>query len=125
MSVENSMGIVHSSKGVLEPASDQLMSEPKIIAELARTTLETSDLDWDDLVSDYDHIRELIEKSIPGFDDYNNRVRVDGGFYLPNGAREGNFNTIEGRAHFTINKLPEYQIGSARARHRRCPRRGG
>ena len=111
VSVENSMGVVHSSKGVLQPVSSQLLSESKIVAELAKSALQNTGLDWDDLVADYDNIRELIEKCIPGFDDYNSRVRQDGGFYLPNGAREGNFNTLDGKAHFTLNKLPEYQIG--------------
>jgi len=49
-------------------------------------------------------IREAIEKTIPGFDNYNERVRQDGGFYLPNGAREGDFKTATGKANFTINK---------------------
>jgi molybdopterin-dependent oxidoreductase alpha subunit len=110
VSVENSMGVVHSSQGVLKPVSDQLMSEPKIVAELAKPTLENTSVDWNDLIANYDHIRNLIEKCIPGFDDYNSKVRQDRGFYLPNGAREGSFNNPEKKALFTVNKLPEYQI---------------
>lgn len=110
VSVENSMGIVHSSRGSLQPASEELKSEPWIIAELAKATFGTSeDIDWDHLISNYDHIRNAIEKTIPGFEDYNKRVRLEGGFYLPNGAREGSFNTPGAKALFTINKFTDHQ----------------
>lgn len=111
VSVENSMGVVHQSRGNLTPASKQLLSEPMIIAHLARTVLGSrKTVDWDHLVANYDHIREAIASVIPGFENYNDRVRKDGGFYLPNGAREGNFTTADGKAHFTINSLPELQL---------------
>ncbi len=114
VSVENSMGIVHSSQGVLTPCSDQLRSEPAIVAGLAKATLgEGSKVDWDAMVADYDRIRDAIEQVIPGFDDYNRRVRKPGGFYLPNGAREGQFNTPSGKAHFSVTAVPEEQLGEA------------
>lgn len=109
VSVENSMGVVHSSKGSLNPPSEHLLSEPAIVARLAKATLAEKG-DWDTWVSDYDHIRDLIEACIPGFDNYNQRVREKGGFYLPNGAREGKFHTSNAKAQFSINKLPDNKI---------------
>lgn len=104
VSVENSMGIVHSSEGVLEPPSTQLKSECAIVAGMANATLKSkSTVDWDYMISNYDHIRTGIEKSIGGFTDFNARVRIPEGFYLPNGAREGNFNTLDGLALITVN----------------------
>jgi len=111
VSVENSMGVVHSSQGVLKPCSEHLLSEPAIVARLAKATLgERSKVDWDKMVSNYDHIRDAIEATVPGFEDYNRRVREPGGFYLPNGAREQKFNTPSGKAHFTINPVPQNQL---------------
>jgi len=111
VTVENSMGIVHMSKGVLDPVSEHLKSEPVIVAELAKNTLgESSKIDWDEMVADYDNIRNAIEKTIPGFVEYNKRVRLPGGFYLPNCAREGEFNTSDEKAHFTINAISKIQL---------------
>ncbi|MDX2250435.1 MAG: FdhF/YdeP family oxidoreductase [Bacteroidia bacterium] len=111
VSVENSMGIVHSSTGELSPASPHLLSEPAIVAGLAKATLGESDpINWDDFVADYDRIRQLIEDCIPGFEDYNLRVRKPGGFYLPNGARERKFNTPDGKAHFSVTHLPDNHL---------------
>lgn len=111
VSMENSMGIVHSSRGHLEPASEQLLSEPAIVARLAAATLGSrSRIDWHWLVADYDRIRDSIERCIPGFDDYNRRVREPAGFYLPNAAREGVFRTKTGRANFTVHELPGHDL---------------
>ncbi|UII29862.1 FdhF/YdeP family oxidoreductase [Fulvivirga ulvae] len=111
VTVENSTGVVHQSRGGKTPASEHLLSEPKIVAELAKATLgNKSSVDWDHLVSNYDNIRNVIEQTIPGFDNYNDRVRKPGGFYLPNGAREGDFKTLTGKANFTINKNPEHKL---------------
>lgn len=110
VSVENSMGIVHASRGHLQPASEHLLSEPAIIAQLANATLKDSKVKWEWLIEDYDRIRDLIEKTIPGFEQYNRRVRNDGGFYLPNGAREGKFHTTTGKANFTVNPAPEIKV---------------
>lgn len=113
VSVENSMGIVHSSQGVLKPASEDLRSEPWIVAHLAQATLNrSSSVDWTEFSSDYSKIRDAIEKTIPGFDNYNERVQKDGGFYLPNGARDRNFNTDSQKALFTINSFESYNLGS-------------
>ncbi|MDF9801004.1 molybdopterin-dependent oxidoreductase alpha subunit [Catalinimonas alkaloidigena] len=111
LSVENSTGVVHQTRGGKDPASPHLLSEPKIVAELAKATLESkSTVDWDEMVSDYDHIRDAIEKTVDGFDAYNIRVRNSGGFYLPNGARVGKFNTDTGKAKFTVNENPDHQL---------------
>lgn len=103
VSVENSMGVIHQSKGNLRPVSSVLKSEPLIVCELAEAVLgEKSKVDWKLYKQHYDHIRDAIEASIPGFNDYNQRVREPGGFYLPNGARMGTFNTFNGKANFRI-----------------------
>ncbi|WP_435354108.1 FdhF/YdeP family oxidoreductase [Emticicia sp. SJ17W-69] len=105
VSVEDSMGVVHSSRGVLDPISEHLMSEPAIIAGMAKATLSSTKLDWDKLVANYDNIRDLIEKTIVGFENYNKRISVAGGFYLPNAPREQKFLTDTAKAKFTINEL--------------------
>ena len=113
VTVENSTGVVHQSKGGKTPVSDHLKSEPAIIAGLAQHTLgNNSKVDWKGWVENYDQIRDAIEATIPGFDSYNHRVRKPGGFYLPNGAREGEFHTRDSKARFTINELPIHQLGS-------------
>jgi anaerobic selenocysteine-containing dehydrogenase len=105
------MGVVHSSRGSLEPASEHLLSEPAIVARLARAVLgERGGVRWEWLVEDYDRIRSLIERVIPGFDDYNRRVREGRGFYLPNFARVGEFKTSTGRANFTVHRLPRHDL---------------
>ncbi|WP_245999623.1 FdhF/YdeP family oxidoreductase [Paraflavitalea soli] len=103
VSCENSMGVVQSSKGILAPVSDELLSEPAIVCRLAKATLgDRSTVNWDKYLEHYDHIRDDIEKTIPGFEQYNERVRIPGGFYLPNCNREGNFDTASRKAQFNI-----------------------
>jgi molybdopterin-dependent oxidoreductase alpha subunit len=111
VSMENSMGIVHASRGSLPPASEHLLSEVMIVARLAQATLGArSNVDWLELAGDYDRIRARIEKVIPGFTDYNARVREPAGFYLPNSPREGRFNTDTRRARFTVHVLPHHDL---------------
>jgi molybdopterin-dependent oxidoreductase alpha subunit len=111
VTMENSMGIVHSSQGSLPPASEHLLSEPAIVARMARATLgDRSSVEWERLIENYDLIREHIARVIPGFDDYNRRVRQPGGFYLPNLAREGTFKTKTNRANFTVHELPRHLL---------------
>src|SRR5947209_7915351 len=113
VSCENSMGVVQASHGSLEPASPHLLSEPMIVARLAAATLgKRSSVDWLKLAGDYDLIRSSIERTIPGFEDYNRRVREPCGFYLPNGARERRFKTSTGKAHFTVHPLPRHELES-------------
>ena len=116
VSCENSMGVIQSSKGVLKPVSDDLLSEPVIVCRLAKAVLgNKSKVNWDKYLQHYDHIRDDIEKTIPGFEKYNERVRVPGGFYLPNCNREGSFDTESGKACFNVafsksNKLADDEL---------------
>ena len=111
VSCENSMGVVQASRGSLEPASTHLLSETAIVARLAIATLgERSRVNWLSLAGNYDLIRAAIERVIPGFEDYNQRVREPGGFYLPNLARERRFTTASGKANFTIHELPRHDL---------------
>ncbi len=108
VSVENSMGKVSSSKGVLPPISENLMSEVEIVANMAHHTLAAkySHINWLEYADDYDKIRDQISKVINGFHDYNTRIRDINGFYLPNPARDRSF-TTSGKAIFTVNELDE------------------
>lgn len=111
VSTENSMAVVESSQGKLPPASSHLLSEPAIVAGLAKATLgNRSTVDWDSLIANYDRIREHIEQVVPGFENYNERVRQPGGFYLPNPIRNRQFKTKGGRAHFTVHPLPQLAL---------------
>lgn len=106
VSTESTMLNVQMSKGMFEPASEHLRSEPWIVAQLARATLGSrSKVDWDAMIADYDNIRDSIERVIPGFDHYNRRVREPGGFYLPNPPREGEFDTATEKARFRSSRL--------------------
>jgi molybdopterin-dependent oxidoreductase alpha subunit len=111
VTVENSMGVVHSSQGNLEPASHHLKSEPAIVCELASKLFgEKYSIDWSSLRSNYDLIRNEIEATIPGFTRFNDQIRKPDGFYLPNGPRKQEFTTPSGKAHFTINPLNDLSI---------------
>ena len=116
VTVENSMGIVHSSVGHMKPSSNNLLSEPAIVAGIA-TAVESkssfSELDWANLVEDYDRVRDLIEATIPGFENYNSRVRNKSGFYLPNPPRDDlTFNTDSKKANFRFHELSGIHPGS-------------
>ncbi len=111
VTVENSAGVVHSSKGSLPPVSEHLLSEPRIVAGMAEATLKKlPNINWQVWANNYDLIRDNIESTIPGFESYNEKVRRPGGFYLPNGARERSFATITGKANFSINRVPEHRL---------------
>ncbi len=111
VTVENSMGIVHRSQGRLTPASPHLRSEPWIVSQLANEVLDAPSLNWGELCSNYDHIRDLMERSLKGFEDYNDRVRLPEGFALPNAPRdERRFDTSDGKARFTTHVLPEMSV---------------
>lgn len=107
VTVENSMGIIHTSQGVLQPPSEFVESEPVIVANIAKASLEQTKVDWDFLVEDYANIRDIIEKTIAGFENYNERIKTPTGFELPNGARNGIFHTHNKKANFTVNQLSE------------------
>ena len=106
------MGVVQSSKGNLKPVSTQLLSEPVIVCRLAKATLgQHSVVPWDNYLNHYDSIRTDIEKVIKGFENYNERVRKPGGYYLPNSNRDGQFSTYNGRAAFNIASVSEQKLG--------------
>jgi len=139
VSTENSMGVVQMSRGTLAPASPHLLSEPAIVSRLAEATLglggagfhpvlldlhrleagatqkgrtlgSRSTVPWRELATDYDRIRDCISRVVPGFEEYNRRVREPGGFYLPNKPREGSFPTSVGKARFTAHPLHEIAV---------------
>ncbi len=119
VSVENSMGIVHSSKGVLPPKSSNLKSEVAVVCGIGHALKKHkvgSSINWDKMVRDYDKVRDKIEEVIPGFDDYNVQVRKPAGFYLPNGVKKRKFNNSHQKALFTVNALPELSIPSGKFR---------
>jgi molybdopterin-dependent oxidoreductase alpha subunit len=105
VTVEDSMSMVHLSAGMKAPASPQLLSEPAIVARLAAATLPRSRTPWLALVADYDRIRDRIAAVVPGFEDFNARVRVPGGFHLHHPGRERVFPTASGRAGFQVHAL--------------------
>ncbi|MFD9856849.1 FdhF/YdeP family oxidoreductase [[Kitasatospora] papulosa] len=103
VTVEDSMGMVHASRGNLAPASPHLLSEPAIVARLARAVLgSASTTPWEDFEKDYGTIRDRISRVVPGFEDFNARVARPGGFTLPHAPRdERRFPTATGKANFT------------------------
>ena len=103
VTVEDSMSMVHASRGFLAPPSDMVRSEPWIIASLARATLgDKVPVDWEKLAGDYALIRDKIEAVFPDFEAYNDRIRKPGGFHLPNSAAERVWKTESGKANFLI-----------------------
>lgn len=107
MSVEDSTSCIHGSRGVRKPASEQLLSEARIVAELAKATLPTraSAPDWDAWVGDYAKVRDAIEATYPEqFHDFNRRLGQPGGFHRPIPARQRIWKTPSGKAHFAVPK---------------------
>jgi molybdopterin-dependent oxidoreductase alpha subunit len=102
ITVEDSMSMVHASSGKLKPASPWLRSEPAIVAGIAHATLTNSTTDWLALVDDYDRIRERIEQTLPGFENFNARIRVPGGFRMPLPPTERVWPTASGKAMFSL-----------------------
>ncbi len=105
VTVEDSMSMVHLSSGMNAPASRDLLSEPAIIARLGAATLPDGGIPWLELIEDYDRIRERIARLVPGFEDFNARVRAPGGFHLHHPCRERVFPTPEGRARFFVHAV--------------------
>ncbi|MFE6100154.1 FdhF/YdeP family oxidoreductase [Streptomyces laurentii] len=104
VTVEDSMGLVHASRGNLPPASPHLLSEPAIVARLARAVLgAASATPWEEFEADYATIRDRIARVIPGFENFNAKLAADpGGFRLPHAPRdERRFPTATGKANFT------------------------
>lgn len=111
VTTESTMLNVQTSHGIFKPASEHLRSEPWIVANLAKAVLgDRSPTNWDELVADYDNIRNSIERVIPEFENYNERVRVPGGFHLPNPPHQGEFKTKDAKARFTAHKLERINV---------------
>ncbi len=112
VSVEDSMGVVHASRGVFPPASRHLLSETSIVCRLAEATLnDDCKVKWSELEDNYDRIRDHIERVVPGFDNFNKRIRTAGGFVLPHPVRDQQkFPTPTGKAHFFVHPLPQWKL---------------
>jgi molybdopterin-dependent oxidoreductase alpha subunit len=111
VTVEDSMSAVHASKGMLRPSSQELMSEPAIVAGVAHATLGSkSRVDWLKLVSNYDLIRDEVEQTIPDFERFNERVRHPDGFVLPNKANQRNFVTPTNKAIFVWHDIVDFAL---------------
>jgi len=107
LSVEDSMSVIHKTQGRLEPVSEHLLSEPVIVARMAQATLgDDHGVDWRAMADDYDVIRDHISRVIPGFEDFNARVRTKNGFVLPNPPRDTRtFATDIGKGRFSVRPL--------------------
>lgn len=108
VSMEDSTAFFHGSRGQVEPASPNLLSEPAIVAELAKATLPpNSKVPWDEWVGDYGKIRGAMEETWPEmFKDYNKRLFTPGGFERPSPARHRQWKTESGRANFIVPEAP-------------------
>ncbi|HUR98415.1 MAG TPA: FdhF/YdeP family oxidoreductase [Pyrinomonadaceae bacterium] len=115
VTTESTMLNVQMSKGIFEPASEHLRSEPWIVAQLAKATLGSrTSVDWDAMVADYDKIRDSISRVIDGCDNYNEKVREPGGFYLNNPPRDRVFMTTTGKAQFKSAPLEKITLEPGR-----------
>ena len=113
VSTESTMLNVQMSKGILEPASEHLRSEVWIIGKLAQAVLKSKiTFDWERLINNYDNIRSAIANVVTGCENYNDRIRKDGGFYMPNKPREGEFPTDAGKAIFKSSELYRVELKS-------------
>ncbi|ERM53108.1 molybdopterin oxidoreductase [Vibrio mimicus CAIM 1883] len=110
VTVEDTFSMVHLSYGQLKPRSPHLRSEAAILAGIAKATLGNFPIDWDWVIADYRHIRDLIADTIPGFQNFNQRVQNPGGFYLGNSAARREWDTASGKAQFSATTLPEQLV---------------
>jgi molybdopterin-dependent oxidoreductase alpha subunit len=115
VTVEDSMGVVHTSRGRLSPASEHLRSEVDIVAAMAERTVGSDVVPWPELAADYSRIRDCVSRVVPGHEDYDARVRRPGGFVLPHPPRDRRaFDTPDGRAQFTCNPLRPLEVPAGR-----------
>ncbi|RYD35237.1 MAG: FdhF/YdeP family oxidoreductase [Verrucomicrobiaceae bacterium] len=115
VTVENSMSIVHASRGRLTPASPWLLSETAIVAGLAAAALEEkTTVPWGEFANDYDLIRDAVSRVVPHFENFNERVRHPGGFHLYSPARRRIWDTPTGRAGFSSAKLSAFTTAPGR-----------
>ena len=116
ITVEDSMSMVHASEGKNKPASEHLLSEPAIVACMAISSLPDTKTAWAHLIGNYDRIRERIEAVLPAFKDFNDRIKIAGGFHLRNSARENEWRTSTGKAQFVTAPLPAFKLGEGQLR---------
>jgi molybdopterin-dependent oxidoreductase alpha subunit len=116
VTVEDSMGMVHASRGALPPPSRELLSEVAIVCRLARRVLGPKNtVPWEDFAEDYGTIRARIARVVPGFEDFNDKIRTPGGFPLPHAPRDSRtFPTTTGKANFTVNALTAPEVPPGR-----------
>ncbi|BDH59029.1 FdhF/YdeP family oxidoreductase [Tsukamurella sp. PLM1] len=106
VTVEDAMSMVHISRGKRRAASKDLKSEVAIIAGMAKATLPDSRTPWQSYVDDYDRIRDVMAKVLPGFEGFNELIKNPGGFRIPQPARERVFKTPSGKANFSLAPMP-------------------
>ena len=106
VSMEDSTACIHGSRGQRKPVAADALSEPAIVAGLAKATLKPNPkMNWDDWVGDYSKVRDAIERTYPDqFKDFNRRMFEPGGFARPLAARERKWKTPNGKANFTVPK---------------------
>jgi molybdopterin-dependent oxidoreductase alpha subunit len=111
VTVEDSMSVINRSEGAASPASGDLRSEPAIVAGIAKTTLgDRTTVNWDYLVGNYDRIRDAISRVIPGFENFNERIR-EGYLHLPNPPRDRReFPNAAGKAKFMVHRIPNQRL---------------
>ncbi len=119
VTVEDSMGAVHGSRGRLAPPSEDMLSEVAILTRLCERVFAGRDdaprADWTELENDYRAIRDHISRVVPGFERYEERIQKGRTFYLPNAPRDARrFTTATGRAMFTANELEFPRIPEGR-----------
>ncbi|MGO1770288.1 MAG: FdhF/YdeP family oxidoreductase [Microbacterium sp.] len=119
VTVEDSMGAVHASRGRLAPPREGMLSETAIVARLCALVFDGADnapkADWSSLENDYAGVRDHISRVVPGFEDYEKRIQKGRTFMLPNGPRDDRtFKTATGKAMFTANPLEYPEIPEGR-----------
>lgn len=111
VSTESTMLNVQMSKGIFEPGSEHLRSEPWIVCQLAKAVFgESTTVDWDAMCGNYDQIRDAISRVVPGCENFNERIRVPGGFYMPNPPNDRRFPTPTGKARFGVSTLRSFEL---------------
>lgn len=113
ITVEDSFSMVHASEGVGKPNSPQQRSETSIVAGIAQATLGSTPVNWQALAQDYNKIRNHIDATLPGFENFNQRLATPGGFYLGNSAARYQWQTSNGKANFGADPLPSSLIPQA------------
>ncbi|ART82677.1 CbbBc protein [Oceanisphaera profunda] len=113
ITVEDSFSMVHASQGVGKPNSPQQRSETAIVAGIAQAILGTKPLDWLAMAQDYNMIRDHMAATLPGFEQFNERLTAPGGFYLGNSAARYQWQTVNGKANFAATALPTHLIPEA------------